>query len=61
MSCELVCLTPRELAERWRVSVRTLDRWRAGSYGPPWITIGGSIRYRMTDAQAWEAAHLTQT
>ena len=53
-------LTQRELAQRWRVSGRTLERWRAEPYGPAWVTIGGSIRYRMEDVQAWEAAHLTQ-
>lgn len=51
-----VHLTSNELAARWRVTVRTLERWRAELYGPAWITIGGSIRYRMTDVLAWEAA-----
>ncbi|WP_272011131.1 helix-turn-helix transcriptional regulator [Roseovarius sp. ZX-A-9] len=55
-----VHLTQRELAARWRVSGRTLERWRAQRFGPAWITIGGSIRYRMSDVLAWEAAHLTQ-
>lgn len=53
-------LTQRELAQRWRVSGRTLERWRAQLCGPAWVTIGGSIRYRTEDVQAWEAAHLTQ-
>ncbi|WP_324754070.1 helix-turn-helix transcriptional regulator [Roseovarius sp. Pro17] len=55
-----ICLTQRDLAVRWRVSGRTLERWRAQRYGPAWITIGGSIRYRMSDVLAWETAHLTQ-
>ena len=50
-------LTPRELAERWRVSGRTLERWRAERYGPGWIWIGGSIRYRYADVLAFEQAH----
>ncbi|SEN72721.1 hypothetical protein SAMN04488003_12927 [Loktanella fryxellensis] len=54
------CLTPRDLADRWKVSIRTLERRRAVPSGPAWITIGGSIRYRMTDVLAWEAAHLTR-
>ncbi|SFD42882.1 helix-turn-helix transcriptional regulator [Roseivivax sediminis] len=53
-------LTTRELAERWRVTCRTLERWRAEPYGPGWVTIGGAIRYRREDVLAWEAAHLTQ-
>ncbi len=55
-----ICFTQRDLATRWHVSGRTLERWRAQRYGPAWITIGGSIRYRMSDVLAWEAAHLTQ-
>lgn len=53
-------LTQRELAERWKVSGRTLERWRAEPYGPSWITIGGSIRYPMRDVLAWEAGHRRQ-
>lgn len=50
-----VYLTQRDLATRYRLSVRTIERWRADRYGPAWITIGASIRYRMSDVLAWEA------
>ena len=50
-------LTTRELAARWRLSLRTLERWRAEGYGPAWLTIGGSIRYRLEDVLAYEEAH----
>ena len=50
------CLLPLELAARWRVSPRTLERWRAEGYGPAWLTIGGSIRYRLADVLAFERA-----
>lgn len=40
-----VFLTPNEVAARWRVSLRTLERWRLGGTGPSWISIGGGIRY----------------
>ncbi|PWR02380.1 hypothetical protein DKT77_12650 [Meridianimarinicoccus roseus] len=49
-------LTQRELAARWRVSPRTLERWRAEGYGPAWLTIGGSIRYRLADVLTFERA-----
>ncbi|MCA8882120.1 MAG: helix-turn-helix domain-containing protein [Rhodobacteraceae bacterium] len=49
-------LTPRELAEHWRVSVRSLERWRAEGYGPRWVWIGGSVRYAAEDVRAWEQA-----
>lgn len=55
------CLTTRELANHWQVSCRTLERWRAEHYGPIWVTIGGSVRYRKDDVLAWEAAHRSKT
>lgn len=60
MTDSAASLTTRELAQRWRISARTLERWRAARTGPAWITIGCSIRYRMMDVLAWEAAHLTR-
>lgn len=50
--CELVA--PRELAARWRMSVRTLDRWRAVGYGPTWLALGGRVLYRLADVAAFE-------
>jgi hypothetical protein len=47
-------LTQRELATRWKISIRTLERWRGERYGPAWISIGGSIRYCFADVQAFE-------
>lgn len=46
----------RELASRWCVSQRTLQRWRSENDGPAWMTIGGSVRYRMADILAFEVA-----
>lgn len=54
MSEERVYLTQRELAARWRLSGRTLERWRAEPYGPAWVNIGGSIRYPMRDIEEFE-------
>lgn len=44
----------RELAERWKTSRRTLQRWRAEGSGPPYILIGGAVRYRLADVAAYE-------
>ena len=49
-------LAPRELAERWRMSVRTLDRWRVDGYGPAWLVLRGRILYRREDVAAFEAS-----
>jgi len=51
------CLTTRSLAERWDISMRSLERWRSEGYGPAWIVIGGSVRYRLCDVEAYEARH----
>lgn len=48
-------LTQKDLATRWKVSIRTLERWRDKRYGPAWITLGGSIRYSFADVRAFEA------
>lgn len=52
-----VWLTAAELAARWRLSLRTIDRWRAERYGPAWHAIGGRILYRLDDVEAFEARH----
>lgn len=52
-----VYLTQQDLAARWSMSVRTLERWRAERYGPAWHVLGGSIRYSAIDVRAFEAAH----
>lgn len=44
-----------ELADRWRKSIRTLQRWRAEGYGPTYIMIGGTIHYRVGDVLSFEA------
>ncbi len=48
-------LRERELASRWQMSTRTLQRWRAENYGPAYVRIGGAIRYLMDDILAYEA------
>jgi hypothetical protein len=50
-------LTQRDLEDRWKLSGRTLERWRAERYGPGWIYIGGSVRYRFSDVLAFEERH----
>ena len=50
-------LTTAELALRWRMSGRSLERWRTEGYGPAWHRIGGAIRYARADIKAFEARH----
>lgn len=45
----------RAVVARWGKSPRTLQRWRAEGYGPPFIRIGGTIHYRVADILEFEA------
>lgn len=47
-------LTQVELARRWSVSARTLEKWRSLGLGPAYIKIGGRVRYRLADVTAYE-------
>jgi hypothetical protein len=47
-------LLEQEVAARWRVSIRTVQRLRAQQDGPAFIQIGGSIRYRLEDILDYE-------
>jgi Helix-turn-helix domain len=47
-------LTQRELADRWRCSLRTLQRWRSLGGGPGFVRLGGSIRYPIADVLSFE-------
>jgi len=49
-------LTQHELADRWRISHRTLERWRCAGQGPAYLKLGGSVVYRIADVEAFEAA-----
>jgi len=49
-----------ELAARWRISPRTLERWRCTGGGPDWLRLGTRIVYRLDDVLAYEQACLRQ-
>ncbi|MEQ8694043.1 MAG: helix-turn-helix domain-containing protein [Gammaproteobacteria bacterium] len=44
-----------ELADRWNISHRTLERWRWTGEGPAFLKIGGRVVYRLEDVEAFEA------
>lgn len=44
-----------DLAERWNISARTLERWRWIGEGPRYVKLGGRVRYRLEDVEAYEA------
>lgn len=50
------CLNQTELAARWSISARTLERWRWTGEGPAFLKIGGRVVYRLEDVLAYEQA-----
>jgi len=51
-------LNQTELAARWNVSPRTLERWRWEGGGPPHLKIGSCVRYRLRDVEDFEAGRI---
>jgi predicted site-specific integrase-resolvase len=47
-----------ELARRWNISARTLERWRWLGEGPVFLKLGGRVSYRLEDVECHEATHL---
>ena len=46
-------LTTTEAAAALALAPKTLRNWRSQGLGPPFIRLGGAIRYRETDLLAW--------
>jgi hypothetical protein len=51
-------INQRELAQRWGISPRTLERWRWLGAGLRFLKLGGRVVYRMEDVEAFEAERL---
>jgi hypothetical protein len=52
-------LTEKELAERWKLTTRTLQGWRSKQIGPRFVRLGErSIFYRLDDVLAYERANV---
>lgn len=43
----------KEVARLLGKSVKTLQSWRGKGYGPRFLKIGHSVRYRRSDIEAW--------
>jgi len=46
-------LTPTQVAEWLQIDVATLKLWRHKQTGPQFVRVGGSIRYRQADVEAF--------
>lgn len=47
-----------QLANRWSMNPKTLERWRWQGCGPKFLKIGGKVIYRLQDIEDYEAANL---
>jgi hypothetical protein len=56
-----IFLTQSELAKRFRVSPRTLERWRWLKSGPQYHKLGGKIVYAVADVEAYELRRRAET
>ena len=54
-------LTTREAAVYCRLGKPTLERLRITGCGAPYLKIGGAVRYRRADLDAWLSARLTRS
>ena len=53
-------LSQIELAARWHLSPRTLERWRFSGEGPRFVKLSGRVVYRLEDVEAYEADQVRQ-
>jgi excisionase family DNA binding protein len=51
-------LTQRQAAELLCLSERTVERFRVSGMGPKFVRLGRSIRYRLSDVEAWIASRV---
>ena len=51
-------LSQGQLADRWQISPRTLERWRWLGEGPRFLKLGGRVIYRIHDVEIYEAKQL---
>lgn len=47
-------LSQDDLAGRWKISARTLERWRWLKKGPPYVKVGHRVVYRLQDIELYE-------
>ena len=47
-------LTPYQLAARWGLSEKTIERWRMLGTGPVYLKLGSRVLYRIDEIEAHE-------
>ena len=60
MDRPIVHINQVQLARRWSLSPRTLERWRWRDQGPTYLKVGGRVLYRLEDIEAFERDSVRQ-
>jgi hypothetical protein len=50
-------VSTRELAEIWGIPESTLRYWRSAEIGPPYVKLGGRIKYDLQDVERYVRAN----
>ncbi len=50
-------VSTKELSEIWGVPESTLRYWRSGETGPPYVKLGGRIKYDLADVERYVRAN----
>jgi hypothetical protein len=58
---DLTFLNQTQLARRWSLSPRTLERWRWIRRGPAYVKLEGRVLYRIEDVQDFEERRRRET
>lgn len=53
-----IYFTQKQLARRWGLSPRTLERWRFRGFGPRFLKLGKRIKYRLAEIETFEEQRL---
>ncbi len=48
-------IKPKELADEWQLSEKTLSNWRSAGIGPPYVKLHGAVRYSRKRSEKWLA------
>jgi len=57
----MIYLNAHELAARWRLSTKTLERWRNEGRGPAFVKLHRRVLYRLSEVEGFEAQRTQPT
>ena len=61
MTMPPIHLNQIELANRWKISPRTLERWRWAGQGPTFVKLGGRVVYQLDAVETYERGRVCQS